>query len=121
MDKALFEKRKKTIDDLIHDKMYVPMKAKEIAVLLNISKEERPALQEVLDALVFEGRIGISKKGKYNKAENTAITGIFESTQKGFGFVAVENESDNDIYIAEKDVNGALHNDKVLVIVTSDS
>lgn len=121
MDKALFEKRKKIIDDLIHDKMYVPMKAKEIAVLLNISKEERPALQEVLDALVFEGRIGISKKGKYNKAENTAITGIFESTQKGFGFVAVENEPDNDIYIAEKDVNGALHNDKVLVIVTSDS
>ena len=42
MDNASFEKRKKVINDLIHDKMYVPMKAKEIAILLGISKEDRP-------------------------------------------------------------------------------
>ena len=36
MDNASFEKRKKVINDLIHDKMYVPMKAKEIAILLGI-------------------------------------------------------------------------------------
>ena len=77
MDNASFEKRKKVINDLIHDKMYVPMKAKEIAILLGISKEDRPALMEVLDALVLEGKIGISKKGKYGKAENTAIVGTF--------------------------------------------
>ena len=119
MDKESFEKRKKVINDLIHDKMYVPMKAKEIAILLNVSKEERGDLQQVLDALVKEGKIGLSKKGKYGRAENTSIVGIFESTQKGFGFVVVEGEED-DIYIAEKDINGALHNDKVAVAVTSE-
>ena len=95
MDKASFDKRKKVINDLIHDKMYVPMKAKEIAMLLNVSKEDRADLQEVLDALVKEGKIGLSKKGKYGRAENTSIVGTFQSTSKGFGFVVIEGEEDD--------------------------
>lgn len=119
MDKESFERRKKVINALIHDKMYVPMKAKEIAILLDVAKEDRADLQEVLDALVLEGKIGVSKKGKYGKAENTAIVGTFQSTQKGFGFVVIDGE-DDDIYIAEKNINGALHNDKVQVTITSE-
>ncbi len=119
MDKASFDKRKKVINDLIHDKMYVPMKAKEIAMLLNVSKEDRADLQEVLDALVKEGKIGLSKKGKYGRAENTSIVGTFQSTSKGFGFVVIEGEED-DVYIAEKDINGALHNDTVAIVITSE-
>ncbi|MBR6539744.1 MAG: cupin domain-containing protein [Bacteroides sp.] len=60
MDRESFEKRKKVINDLIHDKFYTPMKAKEIAMLLNIPKEDRPDLQKVLDALVLEGKIGVT-------------------------------------------------------------
>lgn len=119
MDKDLFKKRKKTINDLIHDKHYVPMKAKEIAILLDIPKENRADLMEVLDALVAEGSIGLSKKGKYGRAENTALVGKFMSTQKGFGFVSVEGEED-DIYIAGKDIGGALNNDTVQFVVTSE-
>lgn len=119
MDKDLFKKRKKTINDLIHDKHYVPMKAKEIAILLDIPKENRADLMEVLDALVAEGSIGLSKKGKYGRVENTALVGKFMSTQKGFGFVSVEGEED-DIYIAGKDTGGALNNDTVQFVVTSE-
>ncbi|MCM1307983.1 MAG: ribonuclease R [Butyrivibrio sp.] len=118
MDRDLFLKRKKVINDLIHDKNYVPMKAKEIAILLDISKEDRQELSEVLDALVAEGAIGLSKRGKYGRAENTALVGKFMSTQKGFGFVTVEGEED-DIYIAAKDTCGALNNDTVRLAVTS--
>lgn len=119
MDKESFEKRKKVINDLIHDKFYVPMKAKEIAMLLNIPKEQRVDLMEVLDALVLEGKIGVSKKGKYGKAENTALIGTFESTEKGFGFIVVEGE-DEDVFVREKDINGALHHDKVQFIITEE-
>ena len=119
MDKESFEKRKKVINDLIHDKFYTPMKAKEIAMLLNIPKEDRPDLQKVLDALVLEGKIGISKKGKYGRAENTAIVGKFISHPKGFGFVEIEGEED-DVFISEKDINGALHNDVVQIVITQE-
>ena len=119
MDREAFEKRKKVINDLIHDKFYTPMKAKEIAMLLNIPKENRPDLQQILDALVLEGKIGVSKKGKYGRAENTAIVGKFVSHPKGFGFVEIEGEED-DVFISEKDTNGALHNDKVQIIITQE-
>ena len=119
MEKDTFIKRKKVINDLIHDKFYTPMKAKEIAILLNIPKEDRPELQKVLDALVLEGKIGVSKKGKYGRAENTAIVGKFISHQKGFGFVEIEGEED-DVYIGVKDVNGALNNDTVQIVITTE-
>ena len=67
MDDYTFEKRKKVINELIHDKYYTPMKGKEIAMLLNVSKENRNDLYKVLDALVLEGKIGVTSKGKYCK------------------------------------------------------
>ena len=36
MEKEVLEKRKKVIYDFICDDLYVPMKAKEIAVVLNV-------------------------------------------------------------------------------------
>ena len=62
-----FEKRKKVIYDFICDDFYVPMKIKEIAMVLQITKEQRKELQEVLDSLVEEGKISLSKRGKYSK------------------------------------------------------
>jgi len=39
MNKEQLEKRKKTIYDFICDELYVPMKAKEIAIILSVPKE----------------------------------------------------------------------------------
>ena len=60
----IFEKRKKVLYDFICDDLYVPMKIKEIAVILQIPRERRQELKEVLDALVEDGKISVSKKGK---------------------------------------------------------
>jgi ribonuclease R len=113
-----FENRKKLIADLItHNELYVPMKTKELAILLQIPRERRHELQEVLDSLVADGTIGVSKKGKYGKPENTALVGTFETTRRGFGFVTVEGKEE-DIFVKESDTNGAFHMDKVKVAVT---
>ena len=74
MDQA-FEKRKKVIYDFICDDFYVPMKAKEIAAVLQVSKEDREALRLVLEALVEEGKITLSKRGKYSKGKPRVLTG----------------------------------------------
>ena len=50
-----FIQRKQVIYELINDPAYSPMKAKEIAMLLQIPKENREELNDVLDALVREG------------------------------------------------------------------
>ena len=112
-----FEKRKKVIYDFICDDFYIPMKVKEIATVLQVSKEQRRDLQEVLDALVEEGKITLSKRGKYSKGQTKRITGTFQANIRGFGFVMVEGE-DEDIFIPGENVNGAFQGDEVECIIT---
>ncbi len=116
MDQDLLNQRKKTIYDFICDELYVPMKARDMAILLNVPKGQRHELHEVLDALVAEGKIEVSAKGKYAKGQNTLCTGVFEAHARGFGFVTVDGEEE-DIFIPESKVNGAFHQDTVQVTV----
>ena len=120
MEKELLEQRKQILTELMDDKAYVPMKAKELAILLNIPKSQREDLMEVLDALVAEGRIGVSKKGKYGKAETFSVNGIFSGHPKGFGFVTVEG-MEQDVFIPEDKTGAALHGDRVQIVVEPDS
>ena len=116
MDKT-FEKRKKVICDLICDDVYVPMKFKELAMLLQVPKEKRDDLRKVLEALEEDGKIYLSKKGKYCKGEAKHLTGTYRANQKGFGFVDIPDET-SDIYIPEEETNGAFDGDEVEVVVT---
>ena len=116
MDKALMKQRKDMLRALIKEPSYVPMKTKEIAALLNIPREQRGELQEVLDEMVAEGSLGISKKGKYGKPEIFSLSGIFSGHPKGFGFVSVEG-MERDVFIPEEKTGGALHGDKVQLVI----
>ena len=120
MRDEIFKEREDMLEDLIvRNEFYVPMKTKEIAILLNVPKENRQELQEVLDSLVREGRIGITKKGKYIKAENVALIGTFTMTSKGFGFVTIDDRED-DIFIKSSDTLNAFHMDRVKVVITQE-
>ena len=119
IDKS-FEKRKKIIYELICDDIYVPMKFKELAMLLRVPKEERNDLRLVLESLEEDGKIYLSKRGKYCKGEAKHLTGVYRASMKGFGFVTVEGETE-DIYIAEDDVNGAFDGDTVELTITREA
>lgn len=114
----IFEKRKKMIYDFICDEFYVPMKIKEFAILLQVPREDRGELKKILDSLEAEGKIRVSKKGKYVKGEAKSLVGTYQAHQRGFGFVTVEGE-DEDIFISEDDINGAFHGDSVEVVIKS--
>lgn len=115
MDKN-FEKRKKIIYDLICDDMYVPMKFKELAMFLQVPREQRDELKEVLNVLEAEGKIRLSKRGKYFKGEAKHLTGVYQANIKGFGFVVTEGEG-QDVFIGEEDRNGAFDGDSVEVVI----
>lgn len=114
MERGLFEKRKKLICELIQDELYVPMKEKELAAFMQVKKEERGELREVLEELRREGKICVTERGKYKKPESDSLTGTFISNAKGFGFVEVQG-LERDLYIPENRVNGAFHHDTVQV------
>lgn len=112
----IFEKRKKLIYDFICDEFYVPMKLKELAILLQVPKDQRRELKAIMDSLEAEGKVHVSKKGKYTKGEAKHIVGTYQAHARGFGFVVVEGE-DEDIFISEDDTNGAFHGDQVEVTI----
>ena len=60
-----------------------------------------------------------SNKDKYMLLENSHLRkGVMRANKKGFGFVEVDN-MDDDIYISADNMNGAIHDDVVLVEITS--
>ena len=119
------EEKKKIVMEVISGELYVPMKVKELAILLNVPKDRRDELHYVVNLLEDEGKLVVTKRGKVMLPEGNSadganqsdyIDGLFESNQRGFGFVRVEGEED--IFIPESFVHGAMHTDKVRVKIT---
>ncbi len=112
MDEKRKEMRRQALCDLMDDPAYVPMKEKELAVLLQVAKEDRAALSEILQELLAEGKLTVTARGKYCRAEENVLVGTFISNAKGFGFVEVEGRKE-DLFIPENCTNGAFHLDTV--------
>lgn len=110
------EKRKSRICELVEDECYVPMKEKELALFMQVEPSERQELKDILGELVKEGKLTLTKRGKYMKGQGCPyeLTGTFISNGRGFGFVEIDGY-DQDLYIPEEEVNGAFHKDKVQV------
>lgn len=110
----IFEQRKNAIREMIHDENYIPLKFKEMAYLMGVPQEDKKELKEVLEALLEDGSVEVTSKGKYIKPENQNVTGTFTGNMKGFGFVTIEGEEE-DVFIPAEYVNGAFHKDIVRV------
>ena len=70
---------------------------------MQVAPEDRDEFVEILNELVEEGSIEVSKRGKYMPPSVKTVKGTFSCTSKGFGFVTVEGEED-DYYIHEKNM-----------------
>lgn len=92
------------------------MKEKELADFMQVKAEERGELKEILSELVKEGKLQMTRRGKYIKGDGipSKLSGTFISNARGFGFVEIEGQ-EQDLFIPENEVNGAFHKDKVLV------
>lgn len=106
--------KKELILSFMQDKSYIPMKKKEMMQILMVPKEEEKNLQKVLGELEAEYKIRKNRKNKYILMDEPYIEGIYRRNQKGFGFVAINEEGD-EVHIAEKNSFNALNGDKVLV------
>ena len=108
MKRQLLKNRKKMIYDLICSRGYVPMRMKEIAMLLQLPKGKRSDLIEVLDSLEKDGKIYKNERGRYMKSKaakrdrgKQVMEGIFISHPRGFGFVEFP-DSGGSLYSGEE-------------------
>lgn len=92
----------------------------EIEDILDIKEvEELQLLQEELNTLSVEGIIYHSNKDRYMMLKDSHLKrGIMRANKKGFGFVDID-DNDEDVYINQENMNGAIHDDIVLVDIIS--
>ena len=91
----------------------------EINDLLGLtSSNDLQKLLNNLEELINDLKVYHTNKDKYLLFENSHLkTGRLVVNKKGYGFVDIEG--DEDVYIASKNLNGAIHGDLVVVEITS--
>lgn len=92
----------------------------ELQDMLGITTvDDTKLLGDELRKLEDEVVIYHSNKDKYMLLEKSHLRkGVMRANKKGFGFVEIENMED-DVYISQDNMNGAIHDDIVLVEITS--
>lgn len=95
-----------------------PLNYKQIAAKLRFTeKEEKQALTEALLRMKRDGMAEERGHGKYVlKAVGGYVTGTIDLTKFGYAFV-ISEESEDDVFIAARNLNTALHGDKVKVLL----
>lgn len=108
------EEKELKILDFMRSKEYVPMRAKEIAMLMRVPKKEYSDFLELLGNLELGFKIEKNRKNRYRIVDKTYYEGIYRKNQKGFGFVKIE-EQDEEVYISKENSMQALNGDRVLI------
>jgi len=113
------EERIRMLENFFSSSEYKPMRFRDIVAILQVPKGEKNELKELLDSLISQGKIFLDDKGRYKIPGDMIKTGTFSGTQKGFGFVVIEGEKE-DIFIPENATKGAIHGDKVTIMLSSE-
>lgn len=123
-DKSKYELRMQMLLKLMHEKAYVPMKEKELAVFLQVAKKDRDELHKILEELIKAGKIEMSKRGRYfmvdePEPENRIVVGTYERSKNHYGFVIPDDSKlSHDIFIPVERSMGAVDGHKVVVEIT---
>ena len=111
---------KERLIGLISEPAYNPLKKEELAAIFDIHPAEMPMFYNFLDELEEDGYICKTKKGKIVSPNQMGyFVGKFVSHRKGFGFVESDEEYVQDLFIPACDINGAMHNDRVMAEIVT--
>lgn len=110
--------RKEKILKYIKSKEYLPLKFDEMAAVLCVPEEDFDELSNILDELVKEGRVKLTKKKRYQPTDDDIISGTLLCNAYGFyAFFKPDDENEEEIFITGEKLNGAMHTDRVLVSI----
>lgn len=110
----IMKARKEKILAYIKSDAYIPMKRRDLRVMMDVPQEDRPAFEELLQQLIDEGHIFETRKGKLASPKDLQMAaGTFIGHARGFGFVTPD-EGGEDVFIPASETMGAMQKDKVL-------
>jgi ribonuclease R len=92
---------------------------KQVASMIDMDKDMHEVLLMALDGLVLRGILTNPQLGNYmyKKPEDLILTGKVDVTKQGSAYIILDDESSDDIFVYEHNMNQALHGDRVKVKV----
>ncbi len=93
---------------------YKPITAEELLKALRL--EAKQEFFDKLNDLEKQGKIICTRKLRYGVPEKlNLIVGTIQGHPNGFAFLLPQKAGEEDVFISPKHLNGAMHNDKVIV------
>ncbi|GAB6138014.1 ribonuclease R [Halanaerobaculum tunisiense] len=107
---------KSTILNFMEEEAYKPLTADELFDVFEIPQAEQDRFLAVLEEMESVGSIVKNEQERYGTPERmNVVVGRLQGHAKGFGFLIPDNPEQEDVYINFKDLNGAMHNDRIVV------
>ncbi|MCK5811577.1 MAG: ribonuclease R [Clostridiales bacterium] len=93
---------------------YTPLTRDELAIVLEVPKEDKEQFAQVLETLLRDNKVRLTKKKRFiaNRDVVTYI-GKIEGSKRGFSFFIEQNRQIDDIFIPFENLKGAIHQDQV--------
>ena len=118
----LYEKtmkeRKERILAFMREDAYKPLLFSELVTVLDVPKSDIEIFENLLIEMEQEGSIFKTHKNRYGVPERmNLIVGYLQGNERGYGFVIPDDENIKDIFISSENLNGAMHNDRVIARV----
>ncbi len=108
--------------EFMQEDAYKPLTLEELCHKLEINLQQKNMLKEILDEMEQQGQIIKNKAERYGIAKKMGVcVGRVEGHSQGYAFLIPDDSKHEDVYISLKDLKGAMHNDKVVVRVFSNS
>lgn len=100
-----------------------PMKVSELVRALGVSEVQRREFRNQIKLMAEEGTLIRLRGGRYGlPSKMNLVTGVLHGHPNGYGFLIPDKEEpDGDIYIGPKSTSGAMHKDRVVARIESDS
>ncbi len=109
------KERKERILSFMKEDAYKPLLFSELTTVLDIPFEDIEVFRGILDELESEGRIFKTRRERYGAPDRmNLVVGRLQGNERGYGFVIPEDENTVDVFIPADELNGAMHNDRVV-------
>jgi ribonuclease R len=113
--------QKEAVLNFIQQESYRPLSYNELIGALKIDEDNVVQFSKVLGKLEKEGEIVKTRKNKYGlPAMMNLVRGVVRLSHRGYGILVPDKVGEPEVFIYGKNINGAMHNDKVMVRIQHD-
>jgi ribonuclease R len=113
--------QKEAVLNFIQQESYRPLSYNELIEALKIDEDNVVQFSKVLGKLEKEGEIVKTRKNKYGlPSMMNLVRGVVRLSHRGYGILVPDKVGEPEVFIYGKNINGAMHNDKVMVRIQHD-